>query len=334
MSRPVFFALQPYNPMGPLFRAAERIVETGTETRRIPSVSGRNYGRTSREAIMSFKRSIGFALLLPATSAFCDVLSGMVTDLAAGTPLAGVKVSVSASTSTLSAANGSFSLNTVPSGLSSLKAVPRHREASFTGAYLWNDGPGSQSEVRDALGGWIMTRTDGVQAAPLAKASAMNTVTFAKTGYTTLIQQVDGSKSDLAVKMQKAAALNKANLTWFESYPDPGSEECIKYNGCTWAGQFAAVNGTQPESWVKANNIAAVHEKDFAKYRLKTLRLVQGAKTIDVKVYDMCSDKDCDGCCTENAGSLGFLIDVEKYTAERFGTRSGVVDWTCIDCTN
>lgn len=93
------------------------------------------------------------------------------------------------------------------------------------------------------------------------------------------------------------------------------------------------MNGTQPESWVKANNIAAVHEKDFAKYKLKTLRLVQGAKTIDVKVYDMCSDKDCDGCCTENAGSLGFLIDVEKYTAERFGTRDGV-DWTCIDCTH
>ena len=127
---------------------------------------------------------------------------------------------------------------------------------------------------------------------------------------------------------------NKANLTWCESYPNPGSEECLKYNGCTWAGQFAAVNGTQPQSWVKANNIAAVHEKDFAKYKLKTLRLVQGAKTIDVKVYDMGSDKDCDGCCTENAGSLGFLIDVENYTAERFGTRDGIVDWTCIDCTN
>ena len=54
----------------------------------------------------------------------------------------------------------------------------------------------------------------------------------------------------------------KANLTYFTSYPDPGSEECIKYNGCMWAGQFAFVDGKQSESWVKANNIAAIHEKD------------------------------------------------------------------------
>ncbi|MDB5103555.1 MAG: putative exported protein [Fibrobacteres bacterium] len=126
----------------------------------------------------------------------------------------------------------------------------------------------------------------------------------------------------------------KANLTWFTSYPDPGSEECIEYNGCQWAGYFAGVDGKQPESWVKANNIAAVHERDFAKYRLKTLRLTQGTKTIDVKVYDMCSDSDCNGCCTKNAAATGFLIDVEKYTAERFGTNEGTVDWKCLDCAN
>jgi hypothetical protein len=126
--------------------------------------------------------------------------------------------------------------------------------------------------------------------------------------------------------------LRKANLTWFTSYPDPGSEECIKYNGCQWAGYFAGVDGKMSESWVAANNIAAVHERDFAKYRLKTLRLTQGTKTIDVKVYDMCSDSDCNGCCTANAAATGFLIDVESYTAERFGTRSGTVDWKCLDC--
>jgi hypothetical protein len=47
----------------------------------------------------------------------------------------------------------------------------------------------------------------------------------------------------------------------------------------------------------------------------------------------MCSDSDCDGCCTENAGDIGFLIDIEKYTRERFdGNGDGVVEWTCLDC--
>jgi hypothetical protein len=124
----------------------------------------------------------------------------------------------------------------------------------------------------------------------------------------------------------------KANLTWFTSYPDPGSEECIKYNGCMWAGYFAFVSGKMPESWVMANNIAAIHERDAATYKLKTLRLKQGTKQIDVKVYDMCSDSDCSGCCTANARETGFLIDVEKYTAQRFGTNSGIVDWACLDC--
>jgi hypothetical protein len=126
----------------------------------------------------------------------------------------------------------------------------------------------------------------------------------------------------------------KANLTNFTSYPDPGSDECITYNGCMWAGQFAFVSGKQPESWVMANNIAAIHEKDTPTYKLKTLRLRQGTKMIDVKVYDMCSDSDCGGCCTQNAKQRGlnFLIDIEKYTMQRFGSGDGIVEWMCLDC--
>ena len=45
---------------------------------------------------------------------------------------------------------------------------------------------------------------------------------------------------------------------------------------------------------------------------------------------------DCDGCCTQNAGELGFLIDIESYTCERLsGTKDGcdgVIEWTCLDC--
>jgi hypothetical protein len=126
----------------------------------------------------------------------------------------------------------------------------------------------------------------------------------------------------------------RANLTNFTSYPEPGSDECENFNGCTWAGYFAFVNGKQPESWVMANNIAAVHSKDANQYKLKTLRLRQGSRTIDVKVYDMCADSDCNGCCTQNAnaGGIGFLIDIEKYTMQRFGSGSGVVEWMCLDC--
>jgi hypothetical protein len=124
----------------------------------------------------------------------------------------------------------------------------------------------------------------------------------------------------------------KANLTNFTSYPDPGSEECIEFNGCTWAGQFAFVDEQEPESWVKSHNIIAVHSRDAKKYKLKTLRLRQGSHQIDATVYDMCSDSDCDGCCTENASETGFLIDIEKYTMQRFGSGDGIVDWACLDC--
>ena len=126
----------------------------------------------------------------------------------------------------------------------------------------------------------------------------------------------------------------RANLTWFESYPDPNSEECIRYNGCQWAGQFAFVDGKQSEQWVRDHNIAAVHEKDASAYRLKTLHLRQSTREIDVVVYDMCSDSDCSGCCTDNAtaNGLNFLIDIEKYTMQRFGSGQGIVDWYCKNC--
>ena len=129
---------------------------------------------------------------------------------------------------------------------------------------------------------------------------------------------------------------NKAYLTWYISWPDPGSEECVVYNGCEWAGYFAGINGQQTEQWVSEHNIISIHEKDWGKYRGKTFRLRQNDNTIDAVVYDKCADSDCDGCCTQNAGDLGFLIDVESYTCERLtGSKEGcdgVVEWTCLDC--
>lgn len=125
---------------------------------------------------------------------------------------------------------------------------------------------------------------------------------------------------------------HEANLTNYTSYPEPESEECIKYNGCEWAGYFSFVEGKQTEDWVKANNIIAIHSKDAEQYRLKTFRLQQGDLEIDARVYDMCSDTDCDGCCTQNSTETGFLIDIEKYTMERFGSGEGIVKWRCLDC--
>lgn len=146
------------------------------------------------------------------------------------------------------------------------------------------------------------------------------------------------SSSSVVASLESSSAVAdtvwyQANLTWYTSWPEPGSEECIEYNGCTWAGYFAGVDGQMTEEWVKEHNIIAVHEKDWKKYKLKTFRLRMNGSTIDAVVYDMCSDSDCDGCCTENAGEIGFLIDIEKYTRERFdGNGDGVVEWTCLDC--
>jgi hypothetical protein len=126
----------------------------------------------------------------------------------------------------------------------------------------------------------------------------------------------------------------QANLTNFTSYPDPGSEECIEFSGCEYEGEFAFVDGTQSEAWVKAHNIAAVHSRDANKYKLKTLRLKKNEHVIDVTVYDECADSDCDGCCTQNANAhgVGFLIDIESYTAQRFGVDDGIIDWACLNC--
>ncbi|HUQ03713.1 MAG TPA: hypothetical protein VM261_14550 [Kofleriaceae bacterium] len=123
-----------------------------------------------------------------------------------------------------------------------------------------------------------------------------------------------------------------ANLTNFTSYPEPGSEECEDFSGCEYAGRFAFVDGQQSEEWVMQHNIAAVHSDDADAYALKTLRVRSGANRIDVTVYDMCSDSDCGGCCTRNSAQTGFLIDLESYTAARFGVEHDIVEFACLDC--
>jgi hypothetical protein len=128
---------------------------------------------------------------------------------------------------------------------------------------------------------------------------------------------------------------HQTNLTTFTSYPDDNSDECKFFNGCMYKGQFAAFKGMQQSyAWVMDHNILAVHSRDFDKYVWKTLRIKtdDGQHRIEAVVYDECADSDCDGCCTRNASETGFLIDMESFTYDRFGSQDGVVEWACVDC--
>lgn len=168
----------------------------------------------------------------------------------------------------------------------------------------------------------------------LVKVAAATKVSFTMTGYDIYSQNAEGAAVTLDAALHKTGSLTwqKARLTWYTSYPDPGSDECIKYSGCDYMGDFAAI-GHKSEEWVAAHNLVAVHSKDFNKYKLKTLRLKQKDFLIDAQVVDMCADSDCDGCCTQNANTGGgFLIDLESYGVKRFGLDDGTIEWTCIDC--
>lgn len=114
--------------------------------------------------------------------------------------------------------------------------------------------------------------------------------------------------------------------TNYTSYPEPGSEECIDYNGCFWEGQFTACEGKLEEQWVSVTDIAAVfpHFKELAHHELC---IKSGDKVMIVNVIDSCGDADCDGCCTENKGSADALIDLESYTNTRWGLADSDIEW-------
>ncbi|HEX5660834.1 MAG TPA: hypothetical protein VFX59_26755 [Polyangiales bacterium] len=116
-----------------------------------------------------------------------------------------------------------------------------------------------------------------------------------------------------------------AAKTNYESYPAPGSDECVKYNGCEYLGQFQACENTMPESWVAAHDVASVFP--LQGLELHNLCVRAGGKTMIVTAIDTCSDSDCDGCCTRNRGSADRLIDLEKFTNARFGLDDGPIEW-------
>ena len=130
------------------------------------------------------------------------------------------------------------------------------------------------------------------------------------------------------------ARCSDPNLVWrsgtktmYESYPEPGSKECIEFNGCKWEGLFSACQGKRTEQWVSARNIVAVFP-DFDGLELHDL-CVRGpdGQLIVATVYDQCGDHDCNGCCTRNRGKADALIDLESFTNERFGVKDGPLQW-------
>jgi hypothetical protein len=156
-----------------------------------------------------------------------------------------------------------------------------------------------------------------------------------------LARQHEGHDLRVAWKPRDLSKVNgdglqwkRANLTTYTSYPVRGSEECVRYSGCYWAGKFTAYGDYEkkPPAWVEEHNIASVRFDHFNDLAFHTLRLKSGRHTLDVVVYDSCADTDCAGCCTANSRETGFLIDLEVNTADRFGVYDGVVEWACVDC--
>jgi hypothetical protein len=92
----------------------------------------------------------------------------------------------------------------------------------------------------------------------------------------------------------------------------------------------------QTEEWVAAHNIVSVHQKDWGRLGMQTIKLRQGDHEITATVYDLCSDADCNGCCTQNLGPMNadgnrYLIDMESHTMQRFGAGEGIVEFQICD---
>ena len=160
---------------------------------------------------------------------------------------------------------------------------------------------------------------------------------------------VSGAASNVSVTYASCAGggggggatdCNSPNLVWrtaaktnFTSYPDPGSEECTKYNGCAYEGQFSACSQTEPVSWVKSHNIVSVFpnlrkaSNGIPALALHDLCLKSGSKSIVVTVLDECADSDCSGCCTQNKGGEDELIDIESFTDAKWGVGDGKIQW-------
>ena len=138
------------------------------------------------------------------------------------------------------------------------------------------------------------------------------------------------------------AGWKPAALTTYTSFPaccqNPNADptECNDYSGCDYQGQFAFLPDTQTEAWVRQNDICAfftVHG-DLNNYKNKVIWIDKYDQTIRCNVLDTCADSDCDGCCTENAGESGYLIDMEYWTVRRYYGDGNAYGEACFKLAN
>lgn len=139
-----------------------------------------------------------------------------------------------------------------------------------------------------------------------------------------------------------------ASWTYYYSYapccpdspnydPNADTDECVNYSACDYTGEFAYLDGKQSFEFVASNNLVSFFTTngDNKSYGGKSLLISAMGKTIEALVADTCSDRDCDGCCTENAMPSGNLIDMEAYTViNNFGDLSaadGQICWKLVD---
>jgi hypothetical protein len=142
-----------------------------------------------------------------------------------------------------------------------------------------------------------------------------------------------GSNGNAAGGAASGGGCDRAGLVWktanktnYTSYPEPGSDECVKFSGCLYEGLFAACDQKKSLEWVMSHNIVAAFP-DLKTLELHDLCLKAGKKTIVVTVYDTCGDSDCDNCCTKNKGNKDELIDIESFTDARWGVPDGPIQW-------
>ena len=193
-------------------------------------------------------------------------------------------------------------------------------------------GTGTASKTATGTGSATASATDAGTASKTATGtgtgSATASATDAGTPSKTATDTGTGTATSTDTNRCAASGLvwKTANKTEFTSYPAAGSEECIKYSGCLYEGMFAGCGPTMPISWVQSHDIVSVFP-DFATLKHHDLCLKSGSKTMVVLAIDMCADSDCSGCCTQNKGSANELIDIESYTAARFGVPDGPIQW-------
>lgn len=161
-----------------------------------------------------------------------------------------------------------------------------------------------------------------------------------------------------SIDICRAYISGKAAFTYYNSYPfccpsspnyNPSAptQECVKYSGCSYLGDFAAfINDTNPQGhrsldYVENHNLIAFYDNSdpkgtswASKYAGKTILLTKTYNKVtfsfNATIADTCANSDCNGCCAQNTVDAGatYLVDMEYYTVmANFGT-VGAVDGT------